>query len=228
MGERVVGFSDAEPDTDPSHIQSVAQAKDIVGRMQAASAAQRAGLIDSAAASKEKEALYREIRLGPIAHLAEVGRRAAKENHELGSTFRFKPGGKSFVAIRTAARGMQSEAEAQKDVLLRHGLSLPVLERFGQLLDRFDAAITLGSTGRNAHKAATKELAALTAGLVSVVRVMDARNRLRFQDDARLLESWAGASRVFGARSGNGSATPAPNDEHAGTPDAGDAARPAA
>ncbi len=44
------------------------------------------------------------------------------------------------------------EAESRKDALVKYGLSLPVLEEFGQLLDRFDAAIALGNQGRTAHK----------------------------------------------------------------------------
>jgi hypothetical protein len=202
MGGRVGAFSDGQPDTDQSHLQSVAQVKEIVQQMKVVAAAQRAGLINRRAASAEKARLRREILAGPIAHLAEVGRRAARDAHELGQLFRYKPGTQTYVAFLTAARTMQTEAENHKAMLLKHGLSEPVLAQLGELLDEFDAAVLLGTKGRTAHKGATQELDSLAAELASLVRTMDARNRQRFQGNAQLLASWVSASTVLGSKRG--------------------------
>ena len=82
---------------------------------------------------------------GPMAHLAEVGRLAAKENPELGKSFRVKPGVGTYLMVQTTARTMQAAAETHKEVLAKYGLSESVMAQFGQLLDQFDAAFTLGT-----------------------------------------------------------------------------------
>jgi hypothetical protein len=231
MGGRVGSFSDGQPDTEQSHQLSVAQVKAVVEQMKAVAAAQRAGLIDRRSGTAEKRRLRREILQGPVTHLAEVGRRAARDAHELGQLFRYKPGTQTYVAFLTATRTMQAGADAHKAVLLKHGLSEPVLALLGELLDQFDAAVLLSNNGRTGHKGATHQLDALAAELASVVRTMDARNRQRFQGNAQLLASWVSASTVLGKR---GVAVPAPAEIPAsesgtgGTPVAGGEVRPAA
>jgi len=222
MGKRVIGFSDANPDTDQGNIQSVTQVKGIVERMGVAAAAQRAGLVDKAAGSAERRKLRREILAGPVAHLAEVGKRAQRSKHELGLPYRYKPGAQTYIAFQNTARSMQAAAEANKEVLMRFGLSEAVLAQLGELLGRFDAATDLGSAGRTAHKGATQQLEELAHDLASVVRTMDARNRLRFQDNRQLLESWISASTVLGVRRAEGESA------GGGTPSAGGEVRPAA
>jgi hypothetical protein len=220
MGESAAHFTDAQPDNDPGHALSAGKLKEMVAQMQQVAAEQRAGLLDVHAAAMEKRRLRREMLAGPIAHLAEVGQLAARERHELRSTFRFKPTADSLVAFRTAARSMQVEAQSHKEVLAKYGLSEAVLELFDRMLDEFDAAFELGLDGRTAHKGATKQLKALATEISAVVRVMDARNRQRFQNDPKLLESWISASTVLGIkRSGSAPAEP---------PTAGGEVKPAA
>lgn len=230
MGTRVVSFSGGQPDTDPGHTQSVGHVQTLVEQMRVVAAAQRAGLIDRRAGSAEKARLRREILAGPVAHLAEVGRRARRDDHELGRRFRYQPGADTYVAFLTAARSMQAEAQTHKEVLLKYGMSEPVLAEFGQLLDQFDAAVLLANNGRTAHKGATQELDALAADLGSVVRTMDARNRQRFQGNAQLLASWVSASTLLGSKRGVPvpAETPATEGQPSGTPAAGGEARPAA
>jgi hypothetical protein len=108
----------------------------------------------------------------------------------------YEPSGITYVAHRTAARSMQAEAEANKEVLAKYGLSEAVLQVFGQLLDQFDAVVKLGSDGRAAHIGATKRLEALALEARQIVRVMDARNRYRFKDDEQVLGAWISASTV--------------------------------
>ena len=109
---------------------------------------------------------------------------------------------------------MLAEAETHKEVLAKHGLSESVLTLFGELLNQFDAAVELGANGRTTHKGATKQLQALATEIGAVVRVMDAPNRQRFQDNPQLLESWISASTVLGVKRGSS------------TPNAGDDVRP--
>jgi hypothetical protein len=225
MGNSALKFTGAHPDTDPGAAPAVAKLGQLVERADELAAAQRDGMIHVRAAAARKVELRREMLAVPIAHLAQVGAVAAREDHELGKTFRFKPGASTFLAFRTAARGMASAAEAHKETLAKHGLVPSVLEELGRMLDEFDAAVALGSDGRVAHLGATRELKAVAQEIVRTVRVMDGRNRLRFADDGELLGSWLGASRVLrGRRAGTEGGAAAPE----GTLPAGGEVRPAA
>jgi hypothetical protein len=220
MGTRALEFSRSHPDSEPGAASVVARLEQLVSRANQTAAAQRNGLIQVRAASARKEELRRAMLAVPIAHLAEVGRAAAREEHELGKTFRFKPGASTFLAFRTAARGMASAAETHREVLVKHGLSPSVLDQFVQMLDQFDEAVVLGNDGRTAHVGATRELRAVSSEIVRTVRVMDGRNRQRFAEDGQLLGSWISASTVLG--------TPRPGTEQeGGTPATGEV-RPAA
>ena len=121
-GEARAGVHRAHPDTEPGTAVVVTRLEQLVARAEDTATAQRNGMIHVRAASARKEELRREMLAVPIAHLAEVGRAAAREEHELGKTFRFKPGASTFLAFRTAARGMASAAETHREVLAKHGL----------------------------------------------------------------------------------------------------------
>ncbi len=218
MGRRALEFSLAHPDTEPGTATAVTRLEQLVARAEDTATAQRNGLLHVHAAAERKRELRRAMRVGPIAHLAEVGRAAAREQHELGSTFRFRPGANTILAFRTAARGMAAAAETHRELLAKHGLSQSVLDEFVQTLDQFDAAIALGNEGRTAHVGATRELRGVAGEIARTVRVMDARNRQRFAQDGQLLGSWISASTVLG--------TPRPESE--GETPGGGEVRPAA
>ena len=227
MGTRALDFSRPHPDSDAGYTAAAAKLEQLVARAGALATAQRNGLVDVRAASARKEALRGAMLSGPIAHLAQVGRVAAREEHELGKTFRFKPGASTFLAFRTAARSMATEAQSHREVLVKHGLAESVLEQFVQTLDQFDAAVALGNDGRAAHVGATRELKAVAAEIVQTVRVMDGRNRQRFQEDGQLLGSWISASTVLGSPRGVPGTTGTPATSEGGAPPAGEV-RPAA
>jgi hypothetical protein len=196
MGTRALEFSRAHPDSEPGTAEVVARLGQLVARANAAATAQRDGLIQVRAARSRKEEL-RLAMLVPIAHLAEVGRAAAREEHELGKAFRFRPDASTYFAFRTAARGMATAAQEHRETLLKYGLSPSVLEALVKQVDQLEEAITLGYEGRAAHIGATRDLKVVASEIFRIVRVMDGRNRQRFADDAQLLGAWIGASTVF-------------------------------
>ncbi len=197
MSARVVNVSDAQPDTDSGHQLTVEQLKQVKAEMEQVAAAQRVGLTEVHISATEKRRLRREMLAGPIAHLSEVGTRAGRDHPDLVDEFRYKPRGSNYLAHRTAARNLQAEAETHKEVLAKYGLSDAVMEVFDQLLDQFDAAVKLGTDGRARHTGATKQLRALALEAGQIVRVMDARNRLRFKNDQQALGAWINASRII-------------------------------
>ena len=158
MGTRALEFGRAHPDADAGYAMAAAKLEQLVARAGEAAAAQRSGIVDVRAASARKAELRRTMLAVHIAHLAQVGREAAREDHELGKTFRFKPQAGTYLAFRTAARNMAVEAETHRELLIRHGLAASVLEEFVQRVDEFDAVVALGHTGRAVHMGATAEL----------------------------------------------------------------------
>jgi hypothetical protein len=221
MGTRALEFSRANPDSEPGTATVVARLEQLLARANEAATAQRNGLIQVRAASARKQELRRRMLAVPIAHLAEVGRAAAREEHEMGKAFRFRPDASTYFAFRTAARGMASVAQAHREVLVKYGLSQPVLDEFVQMLDQLDEAVVLGYEGRAAHVGATRELRAVATEIFRTVRVMDGRNRQRFAQDGQLLGSWLSASTVLGTPS-------RPDAEPEGGPPSGGEVRPAA
>ena len=220
MGTRALEFSRAHPDTEPAMATTAARLEQLLARATQTATVQRDGLVHVHAAAARKKELQRQMREVPIAHLAEVGRAAAREEHELGKTFTFRPGASTSFAFRTAARSMASSAQEHRELLAKYGLAQSVLDEFVQTLDQLDAAVALGNEGRTAHVGATRELGALATEIVRAVRVMDARNRQRFADQEQLLGSWISASTVLGS--------PRPGAEPEGGTPAGGEVRPAA
>jgi hypothetical protein len=220
MGTRALEFSRAHPDTESAMATTVARLEQLLARAAETATVQREGFVHVRAAAARKLELQRQMRAGPIAHLAEVGRAAAREEHELGKTFTFRPGASTSFAFRTAARSMAAAAEAHKELLVKYGLSQSVLDEFVQMIDQLDAAVALGHEGRTAHVGATRELGAVATEIVRAVRVMGGRNRQRFADQGQLLGSWISASTVLGI--------PRPSTESEGGTPAGEEVRPAA
>lgn len=202
MCVRVLSWIAAHPDSEPGFVVLVTQLQALVARMAQVIGEQRDGRVDSRAASARKQALRREALAGPIAHLAQIGRMTAREQHELASIFVFKPTADTLLAFQSAATSMFAAAQEHQEVLVKHGLSASVLEQFGKMLEEFDAAVTQGATGRTVHTAATRELEALTKEAGAIVRAMDARNRLRYQDDRQALEQWISVRTVLGSPQG--------------------------
>lgn len=231
---RVLNWVVAYPDDEPGGAALAAQLRALVARMTQVINEQRSGQIESRAAAVRKQELKRAMLAGPIAHLAEVGRMASREVHELRSMFAFKPTADTLLAFQSAARGMYAAAQQHSAVLVKHGLSDSVLVQFGKWLDEFDAAVTLGAQGRTVHTAATRELNVLTKEAQGVVRAMDARNRLRFEGDRQALELWVSARAVLGSPTGVAKAEAAPGSttpeapQGSGAQGAGGDVRPAA
>jgi len=225
MGAHSLEFSAAHPDTEPGMQGAVSKLEQLVTQVNDAAVRQRDGFIQARTASARRKELRRAMLEVGIAHLAEVGRAAAREQPELGKVFRFNPDATTFVAFRAAARSMAAAAEEHKDTLVKFGMVQSVLDEFKQLLDQFDAAITQGNDGRSAHVGATVELRTVAQAIVRTIRVMDGRNRQRFANDPQLLGAWLNASTVRG-KSRAGSDTPATSAE--APPQAGGEARPAA
>jgi hypothetical protein len=223
MGTRALDFSRAHPDPSPGYTAAVTRLEERLARAEQLAKQQRDGMLQVRASTARKVELRRTMRKAHLSHLAQVAKVAAREVPELAQKFVFKPGTTTYLAFRTAARGMAAEAQTQKDVLVKHGLAETVLDNLIQNLDQFDSAVENGAGGRQAHVGASAELMAVADEVVQIVRVMDGLNRYRFIGAPELLAGWESASNVLAAPK-NGTPKAGPGS----TPPAGGDIRPAA
>jgi hypothetical protein len=225
MGDRVNAWNDRHPDDDAGNAGNAARIKALVQQAHVLLAQQREGFVHVHASATRKAELRRAM-VTSIRHLSRVGRAAAADQPEVGSSFRFKPSKSTALAFRTAVGSMVESARTHQEVLVARGLAVPMLNALAQMLDQFDAAVTLGSDGRAEHVSATRQLNQVASDIARTVRVMDGRNRQRFQNDGQALGEWISASTVLGTPRG-GSEPGTPEVPATDTPAAGDV-RPAA
>jgi hypothetical protein len=219
MGQGVSGFMHTRTDLGPAFTTAIGQLDDRIGKSEGIAARQLEGVRIVRAASQRKTELRRALTGTHLSHLVHVGKVASKDVPELAQKFVFRPGSRSNLGFRTAARGMVAEAETHRDVLLKYGLGEDVLADLAAGLDQFDAALEQGQAGRQAHVGASAELHALADEIVQIVNVMDGLVRHRFRNDAETLAAWESASNVPGpfrsAKPETPESTPAPGGDGA-------------
>ena len=91
---------------------------------------------------------------------------------------------------------MQAEAEAHKDLLIRHGMSAALLADLTVALDQYDAAVNQTNAGRRAHVGAKADLDAVMEENMLQVQLMDGLNLYRYKDDPEHLAAWESAKNV--------------------------------
>ncbi len=198
MGQGVFGYKQVRADLGPAFSTALGQLDERLKRAEEIAGRQLEGVRVVRAASRRKLAIRQDLSRTHLNHLIEVGKSASREVPELAQKFVFRPGTRSHLGFRTAARGMVAEAQTHRDVLLKYGLGEDVLADLAAALDQFDDAMEQGQAGRQAHVGASAELHAIADEIVQIVRVMDGLVRHRFRNDAEALAAWESASNVPG------------------------------
>jgi hypothetical protein len=223
MGARALDFSRAHPDASPGYAAALARLEDRLARADLLATQQRDGILEVRTATARKRDLRRTMKRAHLDHLASVAEVASREVPELAQKFVLPRRANTYLAFRTAARGMEAEAGSRKELLVKHGLAETVLEALGQALSEFDAVVEQGSQGRLAHVGASAELDTVADEVVQVVKVMDGLNRFRFATDPESLAAWESSSNAFGPLRPTG-AKPTPQEP----PPSGGEIKPAA
>jgi hypothetical protein len=170
----------------------------LVQRAERLASKQRAGVITTRAMAEQRAAVRRILQSHLLRYLSAVGAAAARENPELGAQFRIpKPRG-SNQAFLTWARGMVDKATAQKDVLVRRGMSAKLLDDLAATLTEFERTLEATRAARLDHVGATADLQAVLGEISQQVRVLDGLVRYRFGDNQELMGAWASAHNVAG------------------------------
>ena len=196
MGAKAAEFSRAHLDESPGYQAVLSAVEKWVADMRVAASDQRSGLLGVRASSATKNELRDLMREAHLAHIAQVARTARGEAPAVQHEFVFRPGTTTHVAFQTTARAFLTQAEAHRELLVRHGLVESVLTELRQSLDQFDAAMVAGAEGRASHVRASAELRRLANQVVQGVKVLDRFNRVRFRNSPDLLASWLSASNV--------------------------------
>lgn len=212
MATRALNFSRAHTDPSPGYAATVARLEERLARAQQLATQQREGILEVRSSSVQKRDLRRQMGRGQLMHLAGVADIASAELPELAQKFSLAAMRSPYLAFRTAARSMAAEAQAQKELLVKHGLADTILESLATALDEFDRALERGTDGRRQHVGASAELDTVGDELLQIVRVMGGLNRVRFANDSESLAAWESASNTLGpARSSGIKPAPGPS-----------------
>lgn len=198
MGMKVQEQSQAHPDSSAGFAAAQGTLDGALAEFDAQATQERAGTILERNATARKRDIRGMVRYTMLSHIARVAEAASKERPELARKFRLPRDNGSYQAFRTAARAMAEEAVAQKELLVRYGLSEPLLESLLKALEEFDEAMEQAAAGRRAHVGAGAKLSALAQQVKEVVRVLDGLNRFRFANDPEKLAAWESAINLAG------------------------------
>jgi len=164
----------------------------------------------------------RERTSGPLSELlAQVVRlaRAAAMHEgdvELGANLRFGTITRDIPLDR--ARAALDTATRYRGLLDRYGMPEGMLERLGEALGRYAAAVEQRTDASATISAANADLEATAREALLVIRHLDALNRIRFAGDPERRAEWSTARNVRWGKPGAGRSTttedaspPAPN-----------------
>ena len=196
MAVRVRDFSRAHASSDASYASVLAEFERQVTRMSELAKQQQGGLLTGLAATKRRQGLRRRLHHELLRHLVTVAEVAADASPGPAGQYRMPGSHGPNEAFRTQARKMLEQAQADREVLTRHGLADRLLEDLAAALDQFDASVAESNLARRAHVGARAELKAASDDVMRLVDLLDGLNRYRFSGNAELRAAWESARNV--------------------------------
>jgi hypothetical protein len=229
MGRRALAFFEAHQDKTLATLPAVTRLKQLLDRADQLLLQQRDGINEVRAATSEKRELRRKIRRNYLTYLARVAEAAAVERPELARKLELPSEALPYLAFQTAVHGMVSEAQKEKELLMKYGLVEPALDAIAGLAAQFDQEVDRGINGRRAHVGARGELNAIGDEIIQQVRQLDGLARFKFAEDAEARAAWRSSSNTFGPpRSTGGEAEGRTGGASTPTQPQGGEAKPAA
>jgi hypothetical protein len=198
MGSRALAFFEAHPDQSLGSLPAQSRLKELLARADQLLLQQRDGISEVRTATGEKRDLRRKIRRTHLPHFTRVAEVAAIERPELARKLELPDQALPYLAFRTAVQGILTEAQKEKELLLRYGLVEPALESLTAAVAQFDRAVERGLSGRRAHVGARAELDAIVDEVIQQVRQLDGLVRFHFAEHAEARAVWRSASNTIG------------------------------
>ena len=194
---RVRDFIRAHRTDGAGEATALTRLEELIQRADVLAAQQRAGVVATRAATRQRQQLRHVLQSKLLTYLAAVGAVAAKQNTELAPQFHLPPPG-SNQAFVTAVRGMLQQATAQKDLLVSRGMSPQLIYDLTAALAKFEQTLEATRAGRRDHVGASADLESVLSEITEQVRLLDGLVRYRFSDNAELMGAWASARNVLG------------------------------
>ena len=196
MAVRVRDFCRAHPSPDANHASVLARLEETVSRMEVLLEQQVGGFLFKRSSVVRRKDLRRRLYHGLLRHLVTIAGSAAEERPQLLETFELPSTSASNKLFRTVARKMLEQGQAEKELLLKHGLGATLLDELSAAIDQFDASVAQTSSGTLDHVVARAELTELSDEVMRLVGMLDGINRYRFERDPQLLVAWKTAKHV--------------------------------
>ena len=183
-------FNRAHPSDDPSFVTTSTQLEERIVRAEVLLSQQRAARIAELAAIQRRDDIRSALQSHLLRHVVRYGELAAREKPELIGKFRLPAFSATHKSYLIAAKGMRADALANKELLVKLGLSEAILTAFVQAVDQFEQAIDEVRQSKVAHVGAGADLEVVTNEIFELIELLNTHNRFRFQDDAELLAAW--------------------------------------
>lgn len=196
MAARVRDFLRAQQVDGVGQGLGLARLEELLERAANLATQQRTGVAVARSATKQRQEIRRVLQPKILGYLRVVGAVAAKQNAELAEQFRMPLPDASHQALLTMSRAILEKATAQKELLVKLGMSEQVLEELGTALGQYEQTLEATSAGRRAHVGARADLETVAAEISEQVRLLDKVVRYRFGDNSELIAAWDSARNV--------------------------------
>jgi len=196
MAVRVRDFCETNPSADPSFVSVLGRLKEAINKMVALGSRQVSGILSRHASIVNRQQIRRRLRNDLLRHLVTVAQDASAEKPGLGDQFEIPGSNLSNARFHAASKAMLELGVAEKEVLVKHGLSDKLLDDLATAVAEYEGSITVTNTSREDHIGARAELQQVSDEVVQLVQMMDGINRYRFRGDPHLLVAWEAARHV--------------------------------
>ena len=177
---------------------AVAKLEELLERAENLATQQRTGVAAERAATKQRQAVRRVLQPKILGYLSVVGAVAATHNHDLAEQFRMPPADATHQGLLTMSRAILERATAEKELLVKLGMSEQVLDELATALGEYEQTLEATSAGRRAHVGARADLQTVGTEISEQVRLLDKLVRYRFGDNSELMTAWKSARNVAG------------------------------
>jgi hypothetical protein len=196
MAVRVRDFCETNPSADPSFVSVLGRLKEATNRMVGLGSRQVSGILSRHASIVNRQEIRRGLRNDLLRHLVTIAQDASAEKPGLGEKFEIPGFNLSSARFLAASKAMLELGVAEKEVLVKHGLSDKLLDDLATAIAEFEGSITATNTSREEHIAARAELQQASDEVLQLVQMMDGINRYRFRGDPHLMVAWEAARHV--------------------------------
>jgi hypothetical protein len=198
MAERVREFLRTHQMDGVGEGLGLAKLEELLERANVLAEQQQLGVAVARQASQHRQEVRRALQKQILRYLRVVGHVAAKENEDLAGAFPLPPSNATHEALLTAARATLENAAAQKDVLVKLGMSPKVLDDLATAVGEYEQTLEASRAGRREHVGASADLPAVIAAISEQVKLLDGVVQYQFGDDPELLGAWHSARNVLG------------------------------